>query len=104
MPTVSGMAGNTVLVAIGSAGSSSCNKMVFNPFYQETVLSVTKGKLDTLLLRIAGDNEEEGIFFYIIIGFSAEILLEYVIGNYEGILRVGRQANAGASFQPRICQ
>jgi hypothetical protein len=30
---------NTVLAAIGGAGYSSCNKMVFKPFYQETVLS-----------------------------------------------------------------
>jgi len=29
---------NTVLAAKGGAGYSSCNKMVFKPFYQETVL------------------------------------------------------------------
>jgi hypothetical protein len=38
---------NTVLAAIGGAGYSSCNKMVFKPFYQETVLSV---------VHIAGDS------------------------------------------------
>jgi len=29
---------NTFLAATGGAGRSSCNKMVFKPFYQETVL------------------------------------------------------------------
>jgi len=29
---------NTFLAATGGAGCSSCNKMVFKPFYQETVL------------------------------------------------------------------
>ena len=50
---------NTVLAALGGAGYSSCNKMVFKPFYQETVLSRDFRQIRNILRATTGRPYEQ---------------------------------------------